>query len=201
VWVFWALLFLAGVRFGEASARRWRDYQRDHMPLRKHIVNTSWHSQRKIEKSIKTKVARDVPVDPVLAEILDEYQERGWERVMGRRPTEEDLIAPFGEPDEVVRCCAKKRRQFFGEHCDDQMMLKRFHKDLALLGDPQLAPGARRADRRGGERCDVSVVRAGRCYTLRRHFRICCSDPAVFDSMLDGARRGTRTPTSFETRT
>jgi hypothetical protein len=97
-------------------------------------VNTSWHSQRKIEKSTKTKVARDVPVHPVLAEILDEWRESGWERLMGRRPTEEDLIAPFGEPDEMVRCGARKRRTFFGEHCDDQMMLKRFHKDLALLG-------------------------------------------------------------------
>ena len=65
--MFWALLFLAGVRFGEASARRWRDYQRDHKPLRKLVVNTSWHSQHKIEKSTKTKVARDVPVHPVLA--------------------------------------------------------------------------------------------------------------------------------------
>ena len=36
--------------------------------------------------------------------------------------------------EEAAAVLLWKKRQFFGEHCDDQMVLKRFHKDLALLG-------------------------------------------------------------------
>jgi integrase len=258
--IFWALLFLAGVRFGEASARRWRDYQRNHEPLCKFVVNTSWNSQRNVEQATKTKVARDVPVHPVLAEILDVWRESGWERLMGRPPIEDDLIVPFGEADEFVRC-RHRRRRFFGEHGDDQMMLKRFHKDLALLGArPRRQHDARRTFisltvgdgasieilnwvthappktvmgdytslvwkplcsevaklqvewRRGPAKRIAAVVNAAIFpasgpaevtpgVTRSEGASEFAAYPALFDRMSKGARRGTRTPTSFDTRT
>jgi integrase len=101
--VFWAILFLTGVRFGEAAARRWRHYQYDLKPLGCLVVNTSWNSELNKEKETKTKQPRDVPVHPLLAEILADWRANGWPRVMGRLPTDDDLIVPFGDPDAQVR--------------------------------------------------------------------------------------------------
>ena len=117
--VFYALLFLTGARFGEISARRWRDYVSDETPLGRLIVSSSFQSKTKREKSTKTGQTREVPVHPTLAAILAEWKLGGWERTMGRRPTEKDLMVPFPVD---------------GDHLDAQVMRRRLHKDLIALG-------------------------------------------------------------------
>ena len=117
--VFYALLFLTGGRFGEISARRWRDYVPDEQPLGRLIVSSSFQSKTKREKSTKTGQTREVPVHPTLAAILAGWKLAGWEQTMGRRPTEEDLIVPFPANS---------------EHLDAQVMRRRLHKDLVALG-------------------------------------------------------------------
>ncbi len=52
-----------------------------------------------------------------------DWRREGWERAMGRPPKEDDLLVPFAEAGD-----------HFGEHLDDQTMLRRFHTDLATLG-------------------------------------------------------------------
>jgi integrase len=121
--MFWALLFLTGMRFGEGSARRWRHWQPAAKPLGRLVINTSYNSLLCIEKEPKTKHARDVPVHPVLDAMLTEWRLLGWARAMGREPTQDDLIVPFAEPG-----------RHFGKNLDDQMTLRRFHEDLDTLG-------------------------------------------------------------------
>jgi integrase len=72
--MFWAMLFLTGMRFGESSARRWRHYDATAEPLGKLVVNTSYNSFLKVVKEPKTKLPRDVPVHPVLAALLAEWK-------------------------------------------------------------------------------------------------------------------------------
>ena len=60
-----ALLFLAGVRFGEASALRWRHYDAEMAPLGRLSIAKSYSTKLKAEKEVKTKVPRDVPVHSV----------------------------------------------------------------------------------------------------------------------------------------
>jgi len=117
--VFWGLLFLTGERFGEGAARRWRHYQPDATPLGRLVVATSWQSKTKREKETKTGHTRDVPVHATLAAILAEWKLGGWQQIMGRPPTEDDLIVPFPED---------------GQHLDVQKMRRRLRKDLKLLG-------------------------------------------------------------------
>jgi hypothetical protein len=61
----------------------------------------------------------------------------GWKRLIGRPPTDDDLIVPFGETDESIQChrtLKDRRRKLFGEHIDNKVMLARFQADLATLG-------------------------------------------------------------------
>jgi integrase len=81
--VFYALLFLTGGRFGEISARRWREYLADETPLGRLIVSSSFQSKTKREKSTKTGQTREVPVHPTLAAILAGWKLAGWEQTMG----------------------------------------------------------------------------------------------------------------------
>ena len=63
----YALMGLAGLRFGEAAALRWRCYDPSLEPLgRLHIV-TSYSTRARREKATKTEQPRLVPVHPVLA--------------------------------------------------------------------------------------------------------------------------------------
>ena len=63
---YYALLFLAGLRVGEASALRWDDYDAITQPLGRLTVSRSWDSNHGEMKTTKTGVARIVPVHPVL---------------------------------------------------------------------------------------------------------------------------------------
>lgn len=92
--VLWALMFLTGERSGEASARRWRDYDARAEPLGRLVVATSWNSKLKLLKTTKAKKQRHVPVHPLLARLLAQWRLQGWCAEFGRQPTAEDLIVP-----------------------------------------------------------------------------------------------------------
>jgi len=81
-----ALKLLAGARHGEVAAFEWRDYQ-PRAPLAVLLVRDS-----------KTGVAREVPVHPLLARILDAWRAR-WGAFYGRPGTQPlpfpaDLVVP-----------------------------------------------------------------------------------------------------------
>jgi integrase len=92
--VLWAILFLSGMRAGEASDRRWRDYDADAKPLGRLTVSSSFDSRRKVSKETKTGVPRQVPVHPALAALLASWKLGGWAAMLGRPPAPGDLIMP-----------------------------------------------------------------------------------------------------------
>ncbi len=86
-----ALLFLAGIRFGEAAALRWHHYDAKAEHLGRLTIAKSYNTKLKVEKSVKTKVPRAVPVHPVLASLLAEWKLGAWARLMGRDPHAEEV--------------------------------------------------------------------------------------------------------------
>ena len=79
-----ALLFLAGLRFGECAALRWRVYDPSVEPLGKLVVATSFNVKKHAEKSVTTERPREVPVHPTLASVLATWKLGGWQELMGR---------------------------------------------------------------------------------------------------------------------
>ena len=117
--VFWALTFLgAGERFGEGAAQTWGDYDSTMEPLGRLMVVKSYSTKRKEVGDPKTKVSREVPVHPILAEVLAGWRSQGWRELMGREPESSDLIVP-------------SRR---GVCRSANHMLKKFHQDLKRIG-------------------------------------------------------------------
>jgi integrase len=114
----YAVMFLAGVRFGEAAALRWRDYDPACEPLGKLVVERSYDTKTKLVKGTKTDNPREMPVHPTLAAVLASWKLGGFERLTGRKPEPDDLIVP-------------SRR---GAHRSANHMLKRFKEDLGRLG-------------------------------------------------------------------
>jgi integrase len=92
--VVYTILFLSGVRWGECAALRWKHYDADTQPLGRLRVGESYSVKLRRVKSVKTNVPREVPVHPLLAEVLEEWRDGGWQELMGREPTPEDLIVP-----------------------------------------------------------------------------------------------------------
>jgi len=113
-----ACFFAGGARFGEAAARRWRDYDPELRPLGRLKIETSYSTKTKKEKNVKTEVARHVPVHPVYAALLAEWKLSGWEQLIGRAPSPDDLIVPSRE----------------GAFRNANHMLHRFHEDLERIG-------------------------------------------------------------------
>lgn len=101
--VLWALLFLGGLRAGEAFALRWKDYDPKRQPLGHLAVDRAWSSKHLIEKGTKTGAAREVPVHGTLAAILAEWRLSGWERAHRRAPKPDDYLVPSqrGQPRRV----------------------------------------------------------------------------------------------------
>lgn len=79
--VFYAVLFLGGLRFGEVSALRRRHYSADMEPLARLQVANSYNSKLALLKGTKTDVPRLVPVHPWLKQILDRWLAGGWAEV------------------------------------------------------------------------------------------------------------------------
>ena len=113
-----ALLALAGLRFGEASALRWRNYDTTLEPLGRILIASSWSTARRIEKATKAEQPRLVPVHPVLARVLATWKAGGWQRMMGRTPGPDDLIIPSR----------------LGRNRSRHHALDKFHEDLGRLG-------------------------------------------------------------------
>ncbi len=116
--ILYALLALAGLRFGEASALRWHSYDATLEPLGRLLIASSWSTRRSKEKSTKTEQPRSVPVHPLLASILAEWKLSGWSLMMGRPPTQDDLIIPS--------------RRGANRGCNHSLV--RFREDLSRLG-------------------------------------------------------------------
>lgn len=90
----YAILFLAGTRFGEVAALRWRDWAPELEPLgRLQIAKSIERATRKV-KGTKTGVVRQVPVHPTLATLLQGWKATGYEGVYGRPPGDDDLLVP-----------------------------------------------------------------------------------------------------------
>jgi integrase len=115
--VLYALLGLAGLRFGEAAALRWRAYEATTEPLGRLLVATSWSSSRMEEKSTKAEQPREVPVHPALRELLARWRAERWPQMFGRAPAPDDLLIP-------------SRR---GRHRSRHHSLVKFHEDLQQL--------------------------------------------------------------------
>jgi integrase len=101
--VFYTLLGLASLRFGETSALKWQSYDTTLEPLGRLLIASSWCSSKPKEKSTKTEQPRSVPVHPVLATMLDEWKRAGWPIMMGHAPT----------PDHSVEARRASRTQSF----------------------------------------------------------------------------------------
>ena len=114
----YAIMFLAGTRFGEMAALRWSAHDDALTPLGRLYVSKSYNTQRKEEKATKTERAREVPVHPALAAILAVWKKTGWVEMLGREPKLEDLIVPSR----------------MGCNRSVNHGLKRFHEDCARLG-------------------------------------------------------------------
>lgn len=114
----YAALFLTGMRIGEALERHWSEYDAGAEPLGRLHVTTSWSSLRNEASPTKTRTPREVPVHPLLAQVLAEWRLRGWPAWVGRPPRDEDLIFPGRG----------------GGHRDAPGLLRRFHYDLEKLG-------------------------------------------------------------------
>lgn len=89
--VFYALCYFGALRFGEASARRWRD-RLETMPLRALHVHSAFATKRGAEDETKTQGARRMPEHPTLGAILAEWRLAGWSEFMGRKPSGDDQI-------------------------------------------------------------------------------------------------------------
>lgn len=85
----YALLFLGGMRSGEAVGRKWLDYHPMRSPLGMLVVATQ-HD----DADTKTEETREMPVHPLLAKLLMEWFERGFREFVGRDPQPEDYIVP-----------------------------------------------------------------------------------------------------------
>src|SRR6185503_3339997 len=84
-----ALKGLAATRHGEAAGLRWCNRFPELQPLGKLVVARSYDKD-----GTKTQVSRQVPIHPVLAQLLNEWWSFGWASVYGRRPTLKDYIVP-----------------------------------------------------------------------------------------------------------
>ncbi len=114
----YALLFLAGLRFGEASALRWRSYQSHLRPLGRLLIAVSYNTKKRIEKSVKTEQTREVPAHPTLAKMLATWRLAGFRALMGRAPTDDDLVNPSST----------------GRNRNSNHSLRCFHEDLERIG-------------------------------------------------------------------
>ena len=125
--VLYSILFLTGVRFGEASALRWNDLvERD--PLNMLHVYKSYDTKKKTVQGTKTDVGREVPVHPVLALVLEDWRSGGWEKTYGRAPTREDLVIPNAKTP-------GRGRRVWGPHVHvrGDSLRKQLRADLKLL--------------------------------------------------------------------
>lgn len=125
--VFLALLFLLGLRHGEASGLRWEHYDREARPLGRMLITTQYGGAR-----LKTDRAREMPVMPALAAILAEWRREGFASYLGRSPMPHDFVVPetstqHGRRGQHRLQGTSLRR--FGEYLDDLELRHRRQHD------------------------------------------------------------------------
>lgn len=91
--VWYALEGLAGLRFGEAAALRWRAWDEMAEPLTRLEIVAAYDSTNEREKTTKTDNPRAVPVHPKLQSMLRVWRDE-WQTKHGRAPRPDDLIVP-----------------------------------------------------------------------------------------------------------
>lgn len=114
----YALLGLAGLRWGEAAALRWRNSDTAQEPLGRLTIAQAFSDRKGAIGRTMTKAVRAVPVHPTLAKVLASWRLGGWQRLMGTAPKPDDLILP-----------AEQRETRRGTHA-----LQRLYLDLDRLG-------------------------------------------------------------------
>lgn len=117
--VLWALMGIGGLRPGEAFGLAIHRIDWSVAPLASMRVVTSHKRGR-----TKTNVNRTVPIHPALERILRHWLTVGWEEVMGRAPTPNDLVVPL----------PASNRGPAGRMRSNNRTLKQLHADLELLG-------------------------------------------------------------------
>jgi len=119
--VFYAIQCIGGLRHGEAAGLRWRNVNREPgtPPLGLLYVAYSYG-----KPYAKGDVCRPVPIHPTLAGMLAEWKLSGWAELMGRAPTDDDLVVP--RPPSSISKHGQYRQKG-----DSRQWLQ---KDLAMLG-------------------------------------------------------------------
>jgi integrase len=130
--VFYALLFLAGGRFGEIAALRIRHYKPEARPLGELVIAHSYNSKKRLTKGTKTGVTRLVPVHPWLADILGAWLGGGWAEMMGRAPTADDILIPTRRG--THRTVSTMWKQMNGEAANPAKGFSGLKGDLERLG-------------------------------------------------------------------
>jgi len=156
--VLYGVLFLTGMRFGEAAALHWSDLDLTLEPLGRLLVHKSYCFRTKREKPTKTEQPRSVPVHPTLARILKEWWSSGWKEAFGRSPTTKDLILPpCGRLYALADGRVHRAVTNLGAraHRNINRSLRRLREDLVRVGH---SPDRRVHDTR---RTFVSLVQAG----------------------------------------
>jgi integrase len=110
--VFYAVMFLSGLRFGEIAALKVRHYRPEVEPLGQLQVGRSYNSKKAKLKGVKTDRPRLVPVHQWLAQILGWWLAVGWQEMMGRPPEEDDVLLPTKRG--THRSCSTGWRQMNG---------------------------------------------------------------------------------------
>jgi len=116
----WAVAALTGMRGGEIRALRWQRCDLRYLPIGQIIVAESYRADTGVTSPPKTGEAREVPVHPSLAPVLDAWRSSGWAGVMKRAHRANDLVFP--DPDRP------------DGHLTDGRMRRRFYLALERLG-------------------------------------------------------------------
>ncbi len=115
--VLYGLEGVGGLRHGEAAGLRFRHLLPGE-PLGMLVVARSYDRSQ-----TKTATTRYMPIHGSLARLLDPWKAEGWERMMGRAPTGDDLVVPL-EPTSRRGAVMRKKENSW----------RRIKNDLAALG-------------------------------------------------------------------
>ena len=153
-----SLMFLGAMRFGEAAALTWRDYDAASSPLGKLVIEKSYSTKKRKVKGTKTDNPREMPVHPTLARILAAWKLSGFEALTGRPPQPDDPIVP-------------SRR---GAYRNVNASLRRFHEDLERIG-------LRARRQHDARRTFISIARADGAVSDTLHFATHGPDGDIMD--------------------
>ena len=153
-----SLMFLGAMRFGEAAALTWRDYDQTCEPLGKLVIEKSYSTKKRKVKGTKTENPREMPVHPTLAQILAAWRDSGFEQLTGRSPRPDDPIVP-------------SRR---GVYRNVNASLRRFHEDLERIG-------MRARRQHDARRTFISIARADGAVADTLHFATHGPDGEIMD--------------------